>query len=122
MEVFRTQFRVIYTRDDEMKSSILLTAFFTLSLAATLPSSAAYVRGKLVWKCDFTPEEAVLYGVAECRPDESGRGAAYEPHGGAGGDGAAGAGGDLAAEDGAEGDRAEVASAHGADEGGVAGG
>ena len=55
---------------------------------SALPCSAAYVRGELVWKCDFTPDEAAQYGVAGCRPDEAGRGASYEANGGAGGDGA----------------------------------
>jgi hypothetical protein len=57
-------------------------------LFPALPCSAAYVRGERIWKCDFTPEEAARYGVAECRPDETGRGATYEPQGGAAGDGA----------------------------------
>ena len=52
-----------------------------------LPCFAASVRGELVWKCDFTPDEAAQYGVAGCRPDEAGRGASYEANGGAGGDG-----------------------------------
>ena len=33
------------------------------ALAAALPCEAAYVRGDLVWKCDFTPEEAARCGV-----------------------------------------------------------
>ena len=41
-----------------MKSSIRLTVFVALSLTAPLPCSAAYVRGALVWKCDFTPKAA----------------------------------------------------------------
>ncbi len=65
--------------------AVLLSAIL---LGAARPCTAAYVRGELVWKCDFTPEEATLYGVADCRPDDSGRGATYEPQGGAGGDGA----------------------------------
>ena len=58
------------------------------ALAAALPCEAAYVRGDLVWKCDFTPEEAARCGVAGLRFDESGRGAEYDPRGGAAGDGA----------------------------------
>ena len=58
------------------------------ALAAALPCEAAYVRGDLVWKCDFTPEEAARSGVAGLRFDESGRGADYDPRGGAAGDGA----------------------------------
>ena len=58
------------------------------ALAAAWPCEAAYVRGDLVWKCDFTPEEAARCGVAGLRFDESGRGAEYDPRGGAAGDGA----------------------------------
>ena len=75
----------------EISSFKFASLGFLLSAALlfpALPCSAAYVRGELVWKNDFTPEEATRYGVAECRPDESGRGAAYEPRGGADGDGA----------------------------------
>ena len=50
-------------------------------LFPALPCSAAYVRGELVWECDFTPDEAAQYGVAGLRFDESGRGAEYEPSG-----------------------------------------
>ena len=71
-----------------MKTVTQLFVALAATLAATLPSSAAYVRGQLVWKCDFTPVEAVRYGVAACRPDEAGRGAEYQPDGGANGDGA----------------------------------
>ena len=57
-------------------------------LFPALPCSAAYVRGELVWKNDFTPGEAAQCGVDAHRFDEAGRGAAYEPRGGADGDGA----------------------------------
>ena len=49
-----------------------------------LPTYQTYLGNQV----NFTPEEAARYGVAECRPDESGRGADYEPHGGTEGDGA----------------------------------
>ena len=56
-------------------------------IVSAFPCAAAYVRGELVWGCDFTPDEAAQYGVAGLRFDESGRGAEYEPSGGASGDG-----------------------------------
>ena len=71
-----------------MKNKTRLAVVFAISLANALSCAAAYVRGDLVWKCDFTPEEAARCGVAGLRFDESGRGADYEPDGGAGGDGA----------------------------------
>ena len=71
-----------------MKATTRLVATIAALLAGSFPCAAAYVRGELVWKCDFTPEEAARYGVAGCRLDAAGRGAAYDPRGGAGGDGA----------------------------------
>ena len=50
-------------------------------IVSAFPCAAAYVRGELVWECDFTPDEAAQYGVAGLRFDESGRGAEYEPSG-----------------------------------------
>ena len=61
----------------EISSFKFVRLGFLLSAALlfpALPCSAAYVRGELVWKNDFTPEEATRDGVAECRPDESGCG------------------------------------------------
>jgi hypothetical protein len=66
-----------------------LSAFASaILLSLALPVSAAYVRGELVWKCDFTPEEAARYGVAGRSLDATGRGAEYDTRGGASGDGA----------------------------------
>ena len=65
--------------------AVLLSAIL---LGAVLPCSAAYVRGELVWKNNFTPVEAARFGADGHRFDEAGRGAAYEPRGGADSDGA----------------------------------
>lgn len=51
---------------------------------ATSSAEAAYRKGELLWKCDFTPEEAVKYGVDGHR----GGGIAYLPTDGRSGDGA----------------------------------
>ena len=56
-----------------LKTCALLPATVAAVLAPALPCAAAYVRGELVWKCDFTPEEAARYGVAGHRLHEAGR-------------------------------------------------
>ncbi|MBR3086122.1 MAG: cellulase family glycosylhydrolase [Kiritimatiellae bacterium] len=70
------------------RPAAVLAAAFAFLLAGAVPCSAAYVRGELVWKCDFTPEEAAICEVAGLRFDGAGRGAEYDARGGAAGDGA----------------------------------
>ncbi len=65
---------------------LLLAAALCASLAPTV--RAAYVRGDLVWKCDFTPAEAAQYKLDRRHFDAAGHGVAYEPREGANGDGA----------------------------------
>ena len=60
--------------------AILLAA----AMLAALPAEAAYRKGELLWKCDFTPEEAAKYGVDGHR----GGGIVYLPKDGRSGDGA----------------------------------
>ena len=62
------------------QKSILLAA----AMFAALSAEAAYRKGELLWKCDFTPEEAVKYGVDGHR----GGGIVYLPTDGQSGDGA----------------------------------
>ena len=38
--------------------------FAAVMAAASVAADAAYVRGDLVWKCDFTPAEAEAHGLA----------------------------------------------------------
>ena len=63
---------------------------FALLVAAASPFTVlgAYVRGDLVWKCDFTPAEAAQHKLDGRRFSSSGYGVAYEPDGGRDGDGA----------------------------------
>ena len=58
-----------------------------MSILSPLPSLGAYVRGDLVWKCDFTPEEAVAYKVEGLHFSSNGYGAAYVPKEGPNGTG-----------------------------------
>ena len=70
-----------------MKS--LIPAFALLAaVASPFPAFGAYVRGDLVWKCDFTPAEAARHELDGRRFNSSGYGVAYEPDGGRDGDGA----------------------------------
>ena len=57
-----------------------LLLFTVMATVSPLPSLGAYVRGDLVWKCDFTPEEAVAYNVEGLRFSSNGYGAAYLAH------------------------------------------
>ncbi len=65
-----------------------LLLFTVMTAVSPLPSLGAYVRGDLVWKCGFTPEEAAAYKVDKLRFSSNGYGAAYEPQGGPDGTGA----------------------------------
>ena len=56
--------------------------------AASVAVEAAYVRGELVWKCDFTRSEAEAQGLAARKLAESGVGTEYAPKEGIAGDGA----------------------------------
>ena len=62
--------------------NLLPTLTILMAIIPSLPSLGAYVRGDLVWKCDFTPEEAAAYKVDNLRFSSNGYGAAYEPKGG----------------------------------------
>ena len=53
-------------------------------MLAALSAEAAYRKGELLWKCDFTPEEAAKFGVDGHR----GGGIVYLPTDGRTGDGA----------------------------------
>jgi len=57
-------------------------------VAASVAAEAAYVRGELVWKCDFTPAEAEAHGLASRKLAKNGTGVGYAPEEGAAGDGA----------------------------------
>ena len=65
-----------------------ITTMLVFCALASLTSSAAYVRGGLLWRCDFTPEETVKYRVSGYRPDKDGYGITYFPSEGKNGDGA----------------------------------
>ena len=62
--------------------------FALLATVFVLDASAAYRRGELLWRCDFTPEEAAKYGLASKKLDPDGTGCAYLPNGGPSGGGA----------------------------------
>ena len=72
------------------KADIPVSRYFFAILATVLAldASAAYRRGELLWRCDFTPEEAVKYDLASKRLDPDGTGCAYLPDGGPSGGGA----------------------------------
>ena len=61
--------------------SLLATVF-------TLNANAAYRRGELLWRCDFTPEEAAKYHLDTQKLGSDGTGCAYLPDGGPTGGGA----------------------------------
>ena len=58
------------------------------AMLAALSAEAAYRKGELLWKCDFTQAEAEKYGVARYKLSKSGLGMAYLPKDGKAGDGA----------------------------------
>ena len=60
------------------------TILLAAAMLAALSADAAYRKGELLWKCDFTPEEAAKYGVDGHR----GGGIVYLPMDGRSGDGA----------------------------------
>lgn len=69
-------------------TSFLASLALVAALFADPSARAAYVRGDLVWKCDFTPAEAAQYRLDRHHLAASGYGVAYEPGEGAEGDGA----------------------------------
>ena len=62
--------------------------FAAVLAVAAVAAEAAYVRGELVWRFDFTPEEMAKQGLANRRFDADGTGCAYLPDGGPSGKGA----------------------------------
>ena len=62
--------------------------FAAVMAAASVAADAAYVRGDLVWKCDFTPAEAEAHGLAARKLAANGTGVQYAAKDGATGDGA----------------------------------
>ena len=70
-----------------MNTKTLTASLLALSLTAG-SSHAAYIRGDLLWKCDFTPAEAAQRKLDGRQFGASGYGVAYEPHEGQNGDGA----------------------------------
>ena len=65
------------------------SVFFAVAMTvATVTANAAYVRGELVWRCDFTPEEAAKHRLDGKRFAADGTGCAYLPDGGPSGGGA----------------------------------
>ena len=63
--------------------------FLAAAMAAvSVAAEAAYVRGELVWKCDFTQAEAEAHGLASHKLASDGTGVEYASKDGATGDGA----------------------------------
>ena len=70
------------------KATLKQVVFAAALAVASVAAEAAYVRGELVWRFDFTPEEMAKQGLATRRFDADGTGCAYLPDGGPGGKGA----------------------------------
>ena len=69
-------------------SPLLVTLLAATAALLASPARAAYVRGELLWRCDFTPAEAAALKLDACRLDKDGTGCAYLPDGGPSGGGA----------------------------------
>ncbi len=66
---------------------IRIGAILVAMIVASHSADAAYRKGALLWKCDFTKDDAVKYGVADYRLGNAGLGIAYLPNDGKSGDG-----------------------------------
>jgi len=81
-------FRSLCIKSDCRIAARLRGCVIVAAMLASFSAEAAYRKGELLWKCDFTQAEAAKHGVADRRLGDAVSGIAYLPNDGKSGDGA----------------------------------